>query len=168
MIGANSVHARRNAALATAYKLSETALTEYREKVVETIGEKKEQAVHEAIAKDKLEKDPVSNKEIIITGNGDTLCYDAMSGRYFESSMEKLKSIQNDLNMRLINEMYISVNEFYEEIGLPTLKTYDDLGWNVNKGKISMRFDTQFSHDGNRPCIVVDYYVGPEWGYDKY
>ena len=31
LIGAHSVHARRNAAIATAYKLSETALTEYKE-----------------------------------------------------------------------------------------------------------------------------------------
>lgn len=41
LIGASSVNLKRNAALATAYKLSETALTEYQEKVVETIGEKK-------------------------------------------------------------------------------------------------------------------------------
>lgn len=41
LIGASTVHIKRNAVLATAYQLSETALTEYREKVVETIGEKK-------------------------------------------------------------------------------------------------------------------------------
>lgn len=40
-IGANSVHVKRNAALAAAYKLSETALLEYKDQVVETIGEKK-------------------------------------------------------------------------------------------------------------------------------
>ena len=38
LIGANSVNARRSAALATAYSLSQTALTEYKDKVVETIG----------------------------------------------------------------------------------------------------------------------------------
>jgi hypothetical protein len=65
LIGASSVNARRNAALATAYKLSETALTEYREKVVETIGEKKEQAVRDAIAKDKVEKNPVKSQELL-------------------------------------------------------------------------------------------------------
>ena len=41
LIGANSVNLRRNAALATAYTLSESALKEYQEKVVETIGEKR-------------------------------------------------------------------------------------------------------------------------------
>ena len=37
IIGANSVNARRHAALAAAYELSTTALKEYRGKVVETI-----------------------------------------------------------------------------------------------------------------------------------
>ena len=45
LIGASSVNSRRNAALATAYKLSETALIEYKDAVVDTIGEKKEKIV---------------------------------------------------------------------------------------------------------------------------
>lgn len=45
LIGAGSVHTRRTAALATAYKLSETALSEYKEKVIETIGEKKSKSL---------------------------------------------------------------------------------------------------------------------------
>ena len=58
IIGANSVHLKRNAALATAYQLSTTAFNEYKEKVVETIGEKKEKVVRQNIAKDKVEKNP--------------------------------------------------------------------------------------------------------------
>lgn len=39
LIGANSVHTRRHAALYSAYKLSETALTEYKDKVKEIVPE---------------------------------------------------------------------------------------------------------------------------------
>ena len=74
LIGASSVNSKRNAALAAAYNLSKTALTEYKEKVVETIGEKKEQIVKEKVAKEKIEKNPVGKNEIIITGKGDILC----------------------------------------------------------------------------------------------
>ena len=73
LIGASSVNLRRNAALATAYTLSESALKEYREKVVETIGEKKEQAVQDAVAKERISKSPVTNQEVIITEKGNTL-----------------------------------------------------------------------------------------------
>lgn len=52
LIGASSVNARRNAALATAYTLSESALKNYQGKVIEMFGEKKNEAVKDAIAKD--------------------------------------------------------------------------------------------------------------------
>ena len=49
LIGASAVNNRRNAALATAYQLSTTALNEYKKEVVETIGEKKEKPVKHTI-----------------------------------------------------------------------------------------------------------------------
>ena len=52
LIGANSVHARRQAALYSAYKLSETAFTEYRDKVLQTVGEEAEKEVRDKVAKD--------------------------------------------------------------------------------------------------------------------
>ena len=83
LIGVSSVNLRRNAALATAYTLSESTLREYQKKVVETIGEKKEQTVRDAVAKETLEKEPVENKEVIITAKGDTLCFDIVYGAIF-------------------------------------------------------------------------------------
>ena len=54
LIGASSVSLKRNAALAAAYTLSDTAFREYKEKVVETIGEKKEEMIQEIM--DRLSK----------------------------------------------------------------------------------------------------------------
>ena len=56
LIGANSVNARRNAALAAAYNISQAALVEYKDKTLETVGEATEQVIRESIAKDKIEK----------------------------------------------------------------------------------------------------------------
>lgn len=58
LIGASSVNFKRNAAITAAYKLSETALAEYKDAVVETIGEKKEKAVKEKVAKSRLRRNP--------------------------------------------------------------------------------------------------------------
>lgn len=164
LIGASSVNLKRNAALATAYTLSESALKEYREKVVKTIGEKKEQAVRDAVAKEKLEKDPMTNREVIFTGNGDTLCYDSISGRYFKSSIEKIKQAVNELNRTMIEEMYIPLNDFYYEIGLENIDIGDDLGWNLNNGLIDPSFSSQLASDGT-PCLVVSYHVEPRWDF---
>lgn len=167
LIGASSVNARRNAALATAYTLSESALKEYQEKVIETIGEKKEQTVRDAIAKDRIDKNPVSSREVIVTEKGNTLCYDAISGRYFKSDIDKLKKVENELNRRMRDEMYISLNEFYYEIGLNPIGIGDDLGWNIDNGYIELNFSSQLTDDGN-PCLVIDYQVTPRYDYNRY
>ena len=168
LIGASHVNARRNAALATAYKLSETALTEYREKVVETIGEKKEKAIKDKIAQDKVDKEPVSKKEIFITDSGTQLCFDVMSSRYFQSSIEDIKKAANELNRRLsTGENYVSLSDFYDEIGLSHTKNSDNLGWNIGKdGWVELDFSATISEDG-RPCIVVDYLVAPRYDFWK-
>lgn len=164
LIGASTMNARRHAALATAYALSETALKDYQEKVIETIGEKKEQAVRDSIAKDKIDQNPVTSKEVIITEKGNTLCYDTVSGRYFKSDIDKLKKAENELNRRMRDEMYISLNDFYFEIGLDNISVGEDLGWNIDKGYIDLNFSSQLANDGT-PCLVISYRVAPRYDY---
>ena len=102
LIGANSVNLRRKAALATAYKLSETALAEYKEKVIETVGEEKAKDIRSAIAKDKMEKNPVTKSEVIITDKGESLFCDSISGRYFKSDMNTIEKAVNTINRRYL------------------------------------------------------------------
>ena len=164
LIGASSVNARRNAALATAYTLSESALKDYQGKVIEMFGEKKNEAVKDAIAKDKVEKNPVVTREVIITEKGNTLCYDAISGRYFKSDIEKIKKAECELNRQMLDDMYVSLNDFYYEIGLDSVKLGDELGWTVDSGSIDLSFSSQLASDGT-PCLVIDYSVAPRYDY---
>lgn len=164
LIGASSVNARRNAALATAYTLSESALKDYQGKVIEMFGEKKNEAVKDAVAKDKVEKNPVVTREVIITEKGNTLCYDAISGRYFKSDIEKIKKAECELNRQMLDDMYVSLNDFYYEIGLDSVKLGDELGWNVDSGYIDLSFSSQLASDGT-PCLVIDYCVAPRYDY---
>lgn len=166
VVGANSVHIKRNAALVTAYKLSETALIEYKDKVVETVGEKKEKIVRDKVNKEKVAKDPVKNKEIILTGNGNTLCYETFSGQYFKSDMETIKKAENVLNRELLEKGYISLNDVYEELGLNLTKMGNNLGWNTDDGLIDIYFSSQLADNGD-PCIVIDFDVPPRYNYDR-
>lgn len=102
LLGSHSVHAKRNAALATAYKLSETALNEYREKVVEEIGEDKEKVIRDKVSQKHLDEKPVSKNEVIITGTGKQLCYDGISGRYFESDIQTIRAAVNKINETMV------------------------------------------------------------------
>lgn len=164
IIGANSVNARRNAALAAAYKLSETAFIDYREKVVETVGKEQEKAVRESVVRDKIAKNPPNNQNIVIAGTGDVLCYDALCGRYFNSSMDKIDKIVNDLNRRMRSDMYISLNEFYYEVDLEGVAAGYELGWNIDSGYIDVSYSSQICPDG-KPCLVVEFNTPPKYEY---
>lgn len=168
LIGASSVNTKRNAALATAYKLSETALSEYRDKVVETIGEKKERIVRDKVAEERVKKNPVSKNEVIVTGNGKTLCFDPISGRYFMCSIETIKKAENTLNKQMLHDIsgYVSLNEFYDELGLDHTSVGNDLGWNTNQ-LIDIDFSSQLNDNGE-PSVVLDYLVAPKYDYYKF
>ena len=167
LIGASSVHAKRNAVLATAYKLSETAYSEYKDKVIETIGEKKERVVKDKIAKDKIDRDPVENSEVIITEKGNTLCYDGLFGRYFKSDIDTIKRAMTEINRKIVVHMYASLNEFYRELNLSPVEIGDSLGWNIDDGTIEVDFSSQLAKDGT-PCVVVEYNVAPKYQFSRF
>lgn len=167
IIGASSVNAKRNAALATAYSISQTALSEYKEKVVETIGEKKEKDIRTKIAQDKVNKKPVSNTEVIVTEKGNTLFYEPLSDRYFKSDIETIKRIVNELNKRMIGgEQYISLSEFYIEIGLKPTLISDRIGWSINRDIIEIDYPAIKADDG-QPCLSLDYLIQPEYDFNR-
>lgn len=167
IIGASSVHTKRNAAIAAAYKLSEKALIEYKDAVIETIGEKKELEVRDKMAEKHIEKDPVSKTEVIITDKGTSLCYDSISGRYFKSDIETIKRAENVINKQLLSDMYVSLNDFYDELGLDYTKVGRELGWSVDDGLIDIHFSSQLADDGT-PCLVVEYSTPPKYKFDRF
>ena len=168
LIGASSVSIRRNAMLATAYKLSETAFSEYKEKVVETIGDEKEKIVREKVSEERIKKNPLTKNEIIMTDYGDTQFYETLSGRYFKSDIEQIKKVVNYLNKDMLQDMFgtISLNEFYDELELERIDLGDELGWRVDKGLIEIDFTSKIADNG-KPCIVLDYINAPYYGFDK-
>lgn len=166
LIGANSINHKRNAAIATACSLSEYALREYRNKVVEVIGEEKEREIRDAVSRDRVEARPLTS-EVIITGNGDVLCFESLSGRYFKSNVDRIEKAMNILNRRVLSENYCSVNDYYEALGLDPIDVGEELGWNTDDGMIELHYSSQLTVD-NQPCVVLDPIVMPRHGYSKF
>lgn len=166
IIGANTTSMKRNAAMISAFSLSESAFKEYQSKVVETLGEKKEQVVRDEIAQDRVRNHPPVEGQVVFAGAGKVLCYEMLTGRYFESTHEDLRRAENNVNKQIINDMYASQNDFYREIGLSPTKMGDELGWNTDR-LLELQFSTTLSED-NRPCLAVDYRVHANRGYHKF
>lgn len=166
LIGASSVHLKRNAALATAYKLSESAISEYKDAVIDKLGEKKEQTIRDKVAEEKMKKNPVSSSEVFITEKGNTLCYDTISGRYFKSDIDRIKRAENAINKQLLDEMYVSLNDLYDELDLDHTKLGDELGWKIDDGLVELYFSSQLADDGT-PCVVMDFTRAPKYNFSN-
>ena len=167
LIGASSVNTKRNAALTAAYTLSDSALREYREKVVETIGEKKEKTIKDKISEDTIKQNPITKSEVYITDKGDSLCFEPMSGRYFKSDIDKIKRAKNNLNEKILVDAFnagVSLNDFYEEIGLPKTSMGENLGWNLDTGIIDIYLSAQITDEGT-PCLVINYTNPPKYDF---
>ena len=164
IVGANRIGTRRAAALAAAYSISERAFTEYREKVVERIGEGKERAIRDEVAQEQVSRTPV--KDVIIAGSGDVLCYEALTGRYFMSNMERLRKAENEINYQLLHECYASLSDFFDKIGLSRTDLSEEVGWK-NTSLLELRFSATLSDD-DRPCIAINYRVEPVRDYYRF
>lgn len=173
-IGSRKIDAKRQSALIAAYAISEKALTDYHEAVHKVVNSKKKESeiLHEVNEKN-VKNDPVSGNKIVVTGNGDSLCKDSISRQYFYSNIESIKYAINKLDYRMQTEHYISLNDFYDELGLEHLGAGvgDDIGFSFNYGLISdsVYFDYVAADDG-RPCIVIAWRPGrePRAGYTDF
>lgn len=163
IISASAKFSKRNAILATAYALSERDLREYRDKVKETVGEKKEKEIRGKIAKDHILNNPAEPNRVLTPNGGKTLCYDNWTGRYFMSDMETLRKCENEMNARIIKEQFVSLNELYDMLNLEPIKMGEDFGWNFDgfhDDLIHFSYFSQLDRDGN-PCLVLDYDAEP-------
>lgn len=162
IIGAHSINQRRNAALATVYGLTDAAFREYKEKVAETIGKNKELKIRDDISADHVRDNPVSKSEVVITGKGEVLCRDSLSGRYFKSEIEQIRRAINDLNRDFLTDMWVSVNDLYYALGISNTKLGEEMGWDLDNGLVEVTFSTQLT-ESNEPCVVLNYEIQPRF-----
>lgn len=157
IIAGHRLDAKKAAALAAAYGLSEKRLQEYKEKVLERIGVNKEQAVRDELMQDRVNETPMSREVIIGTGN--VLCFDVYSGRYFESNVEEIRQAVNTVNSYILDHQYASLSHFYDEINIPPTGMSDEVGWKSDD-LIDVGFSTVMSPD-KRPCLAMDFHSRP-------
>ena len=158
IIGSHKLNDRRQAALASMYSITETAFKEYKEKVVETLGEKKAQVINEETQKELAKKHKYDERTVVFSDFGETLFLDSYSGRYFKSDIEKIRKTQNALNHKILTTFgnNATVNELYSALGLDTIPVGDELGWNSDK-LIDLEFTAAIQEETGRPYIIMSH-----------
>ena len=116
MFMAHKISVKQMAALLAAYQLSEDKLSEWKENTLKTVGQKKTDDIEENIARSRMSKVPITEDGIINTGKGNTLFFDAWSGRYFYSDRQALHEAELNLGDMHVDANDICLNDVYEEI----------------------------------------------------
>lgn len=168
LVSSKHLHIKKEAGLMTAYTVTRNAYEKYRESAKEIVGDKKEKEITNSVAEKKMHEDSVLTNQPIVTGKGESLCYDTWIGRYFYTNYDDVKAAKVEFNNKLTYERYMSYNEWFDELGLSHIRGGDSLGWNIDDGLMEIDFSSQIADDG-RPCLVIDYIVEPRGDYmDKY
>ena len=169
MFGSYKSSSKRLATLGTAYAISESRFREYQRRVVEELGKTKEEKIRAKAMKDKMdgtEKPKEVEKDF---EDGKYWCYDGMSGRWFRSTRQEIEDARNELNRRLIDENYVSLNDLYDEIDdsrLATSELGEEFGWNADNCKIDFKFYPLTDRSGN-PALGIDFYVRPRFDFRR-
>jgi hypothetical protein len=168
IVAANLMSARRAAALAAAYGMSQKQLEEYKAKVTEKLTGPKRQAIDDEIAQDRVTNNPPKDKEVIILAGGDVLCYDMLTGRYFRSTVEQVRKAEMKINADLVNNQYASLSSFYDEIGLPATNFTDTVGWGIHNQDLPLgvQLSTTMTPD-DKPCVTIDFDTQPSFNYQQ-
>lgn len=162
ILGSDSISNTRGAALMTAYTMSEATLRAYKDKMEEVVGPKKMAEVQEEVQSRVANTRTMQPPTQVVHINGGVACVDLLSKRPFMCTKNKIDAAINEINRRLRDEMYISLNEYYDLVNLDRIPMADDLGWNVDKGYAEVDYNSDILEDGT-PCLVIGLNAVPDY-----
>lgn len=165
IIASNQIYSQRVAALVMTQTLTEKQLEEYKDKVVEKLGFEKAKEVKQEIIQDKIDQDPPTRGNVIVTGSGDVLCLDVYTGRYFTSSPSKIDLAAAATMAELARHNEVSLAYFYDELGIPLTPNSNDVGWNINV-RFELDIEAKVAED-KRPCLAIDFLYAPIHEYER-
>ena len=160
----DAIGKRQQTALISAYALLNDAYTNYRNKVIDIYGPEANDAIVTSIAAEKSKDVDISASTLIGTCNiafedDVELHYfvDGFSGRIFESTFTKVLQAEYHLNRNFALCGYVTLNDFYEFLGIDTTDYGEKVGWSVSDGLCWV----DFSHhkveiDGEPDRWVID------------
>ena len=163
---------KQQAALSSAYILANQSHKKYKDKVKELYGEEAHNRIMEELAVEKAKEQELyadgligrySNTDMY-NAQDTRLFYDVYSNRYFESTVGAVLDAEYRLNRNYVLRGHVTLNEFYDFLGVNNVEKGDILGWDC-RGDMEGIWWLDFEHrvtnvGGNTgkkiPCIIID------------
>lgn len=163
IIFSHRMSAQKAAAMAALYGLSQDRFEEYRNKVEEKLTGPKAQAIKDEVAQERADKTQPNSQVLVVEGK--VLCFDAPTGRYFQSTMEDIRRAVNETNSMILMRDGVSASYFYEQLGLPPTTWTDDVGWGPNE-QIDLDYTSIIAYN-KEPAISIDFRILPKGNWSR-
>lgn len=150
IIMADRMSAKRAAALAAAYGVAQGQFEEYKDKMAEKLGVNKTEKAKTEMAQERANSTPGSGA-IVIYGD-EILCFDEPTGRYFKSTVEKIRRAVNSTNQEILKHGFADASHFYSELELPGTRWSDDVGWTQ-----PFELSENMIMADEKPCFSIDF-----------
>lgn len=162
IVGSVAMGERKAAIMASLYSASEASLRRLEKKVVEELGPDKAKELHDKAVRELPEPtaDP-DPSDIICTGKGNQLCFEAMTGQWFRSSLPAIENDSATFNKFIIRNCWAEFNDWLTDgLGLERAKLGDYVGFNLDHLVVLNITDSHRTVDGES-YHIIDYIDGP-------
>ncbi len=162
--GVHLIHTKRHAALAGLYAVTTSKLDDYKDLAEEALTKKKAQAIQDRLLQKSADDSPFEISEVTILPEGSELCYDDFSGRWFTGSLHKIQQAEIATNQALLDDGSVTLNTFYDHLGLTPIPLGEDLGWASNwlkAGRIELMHASVVSSEG-KPALAYSFRTEPK------
>lgn len=156
IFGANLLSRKQLASVTSAYILLDRTYREYKRKVVNILDEDGEKEIHREIVKDHYTNGKKSSDE-------DTSLFFVDHNRgMFESTLSKVRMAEYELNRRMAKDGDVSLNDFFDLLGLPRNGIGAILGWSIEGANDKYNYGwIEFEHelvtmDDGMECYIIN------------
>lgn len=168
VFGACVLSKRNQASIASAYALLSESYKRYRKAANSVYGEDADSKIKAQVAKEQY----ISGDGSYLyypdndTDNEKVLFYDSFSQRYFKASLSSVINAEYHVNRNLALRGDVSVNEFYEFLGIDKIAGGDSMTWSLDEfyesGIMWLDFENLFTKmDDGMECYVISALYDP-------
>ena len=159
-IGSYKVNTARLTAMTAMYEFTANAYDRYRRNVTK-VSPKTDVKATKAARDERVKDIPESKFDGLPEGK--EVCIDLFTGNVFYSTREDvLLAVSKIKDKFLAGEMFISLNEFYDEVDADHVGVGDDVGWSPDTD-LDIQFDSMLRN--GKPCLTIGYLAKPRFDY---
>lgn len=128
IFGANYLNKKQQAALISAYTLLDRKFKDFRHGVQMEYGSYDDNCRDVDI---KAYRHSMNTSDVVKPKDDEILVYDIFNRRYFNTTIQKLRDVELEINKQLHTEDYVCVNDIYKLLGEEMLDTGVAFGWST-------------------------------------